>query len=247
MLELNVAYLIDIQKASVASETEYTLILTYPSAHLEIYRRLMNLAERLLKEKPIVKRFILEKKFFLTASIHNYKWEMRVMNVQNCSETKLEFSSMDGPSYQRTFHITEITWKNSIYYLQICHKAVQAVVVARATNDVEYLILIRISLDKYKDQSSKYSDIYSLHAIPYAREGSILDYYCAIANIERSKAIYLYISPKELLRKTGKVGDVFEIEQNETRRGNPPKVEHLVGLLEYDCDIAEYLRGIEEN
>ena len=119
--------------------------------------------------------------------------------------------------------------------------------VARATNDVEYLILIRISLNKYKDQSSKYSDIYSLHAVPYAREGSILDYYCAIANIERSKAIYLYISPKELLRKTGKVGDVFEIEQNETRRGNPPEVEHLVGLLEYDCDIAEYLRGIEEN
>ena len=60
------------------------------------------------------------RKDFFTASIHNYKWEIRVMNVQNCSETKVEFCSISEGKNQQTFHIKNI----SINYISITSKLV---------------------------------------------------------------------------------------------------------------------------
>ena len=66
-------------------------------------------------------KVICVRKDIFTASIHNYKWEIRVMNVQNYSETKVEFCSISEGNNQQTFHIKYISIIN---YISITSKLV---------------------------------------------------------------------------------------------------------------------------
>ena len=109
--------------------------------------------------------------------------------------------------------------------------------IARDSKGIAYLILIQISLSSYADHKSKY---YSVCKKNKNFTVWILDYYCSLSRIEKNRAIYLYISPKQLVNKDSDLQNIFEISSVSTR-SDQKTAEFLVGALEEDSEIADFL------
>ena len=102
--------------------------------------------EKLLKDiklkdvlNPTVMGYVL-KRIFLSTKM---KWNVTAMRILDT--TDLQFSSIQCANEQQSHHITNIQ-KKKIHFFKPGHGAIDAVFVARDSNDTEYLILIQVSL-----------------------------------------------------------------------------------------------------
>ena len=71
---------------------------------------------------------------------------------------------------------------------------------------------------------------------------SILNHYCKLSNVSVEYAIYLYVSPRQLIGEE-KVSDIFNIPGI---KGSKPS-NHMVGLIRSGCHLADSLKSIHNS
>ena len=225
------------------------VFLTFPLSHGLLVSKLISEVKLQDVAVPVIRRYLLEKEFFLYHNLSNLQWKVKaVRDSDDEYETNLSFSGIMPALSQETFHVTTMKL-NQLYFLKLKHEVIDVLFVTNDSEHTRYLVFLQISLNKYSQHKSKFGNIYKQKKFDQEKT-SMLDYYCSKSGIDKGQTLYLYVSPNQLVKDDDDLWNIFDIKPACTTRPKPtqgkvaPKI--LVGALIEHCDVADFILAISK-
>ena len=159
---------------------------------------LMNRKEEVLA-LPIVQGYVFEERFLQCSDLH--RLTISAVMQETGAPQSFTFSSLVPASMQQTGTLRHLLADNEIYHLRPKHPAIDGVCVAVDSKNDRYLLLLQVSLRKYRLHESKGKDIRNRVDKIFegkVQDGTIAEYYKHLAKVEQDEnVIFVYVSPNE--------------------------------------------------
>ena len=205
---------------------------------------------------PIVQGLIFESKFLQNSELH----DMHIKGLNKDGQKSFYFPLFPHARCQEDKPVRQLSI-GQLYHLRSGHPAIDGVCIAMEQSGQNYLVLMQVSLSKYREHEAKADAILknvagkekaAAAAAHHDDTVSIVEYYRKMTKLTEDDEIFaedhvlfVYVSPEELgVPQKSTFPDIFF--RRETRSGLHSN-SHFYGFVEADTPVARLLITLEQN